>query len=131
MVEKNIRVRTGNVWLTEEGIIHQLTLHNIDFTLSDAEEVTTAMIKLAQAKPRPALVHMEFLKIITKEARKHFADTIAVKDNGSVNAVALIVKTPVSRVLGSFFLRFNRPENPLKLFTSESEALKWLRGYLS
>jgi hypothetical protein len=45
-------------------------------------------------------------------------------------AVALIVDTPVSRVLGNSYLGVSKPHLPSQLFTSEADALEWLKGYI-
>ncbi|MDH5682649.1 MAG: hypothetical protein OEZ36_13750 [Spirochaetota bacterium] len=34
--------------------------------------------------------------------------------------------SPISRVIGNFFLGLNRPLFPVKLFTEKNEASKWL-----
>jgi hypothetical protein len=44
-----------------------------------------------------------------------------------VSAVALIVDTPLSRVLGNFFLAVNKPLYPTRLFDNEASALAWLQ----
>jgi hypothetical protein len=44
-----------------------------------------------------------------------------------VGATALFVDAPVSQLLANFFLRVNKPTIPTKMFTSETEALKWLQ----
>jgi len=40
----------------------------------------------------------------------------------STKAMAMMVKSPVSRVLGNFFIGFNRGDLPVKLFSDEAEA---------
>ena len=39
---------------------------------------------------------------------------------------ALLISSPVSQIIGSFFLKFNKPLYPTRLFTSEEAALAWL-----
>lgn len=36
----------------------------------------------------------------------------------------------MSRVLGSFFIGLNKPTMPVKLFTSEKEALNWQQTFI-
>jgi len=36
--------------------------------------------------------------------------------------------SPLSRAVGNIFLGVNRPLVPCRLFTSEPQALAWLRG---
>ena len=43
-------------------------------------------------------------------------------------AMALLIKSPVSKVLGNIFLGINKPPYPTKLFTDKEEAIKWLKG---
>ena len=45
-------------------------------------------------------------------------------------SVAVLVDSSVSRVLGNVFLGFNKPAYPTQLFTSEDEAVAWLKGFL-
>jgi hypothetical protein len=67
------------------------------------------------------------IKSISKEARKHFST------NGrttKINCFALIIDSPLSRIIGNFFMGLNKPEIPARLFTSETEAISWLKQYL-
>lgn len=41
-------------------------------------------------------------------------------------AKAIIVSTVAHRLIGNFFIRFNRPPAPTLIFTDETEALAWL-----
>jgi hypothetical protein len=42
----------------------------------------------------------------------------------------LIVDTPLSRTLGTFFLRVNKPPFPVRLFDNEASAVAWLRAFV-
>ena len=46
-----------------------------------------------------------------------------------VDATALLVGSPVGRMIGTFVLRLARPVAPIRVFTSEPEALAWLEGF--
>ena len=67
------------------------------------------------------------MKSLSREARHYYASDEAAK---VARAVALIVGTPVSRVLGNFYLGLSNPHLPTRLFSSEGEALEWLKGYI-
>jgi hypothetical protein len=43
--------------------------------------------------------------------------------------LALVVTSPLSRVIGNFLLRIQRPQMPASLFNSEESALRWLKGF--
>ena len=57
------------------------------------------------------------------ESRQLFSQT-----NVLVNKVALLSTTPMSVLAGNFFLGFNQPTIPIKLFHSENEAIEWLKS---
>ena len=43
-----------------------------------------------------------------------------------ITASALLVESALSRMIGNIFLTINKPDVPVKLFTNEQEAKKWL-----
>jgi len=42
---------------------------------------------------------------------------------------AIIAKSLATKIAGNFFIRFNKPPTPTRLFSSEKEAMKWLRTF--
>ena len=60
-----------------------------------------------------------------------FHERSCVIPRGRVSAaVALLIGSPMSRVIGNFYLGFNRPQTPTRLFTDTDEAEAWLRTFL-
>jgi hypothetical protein len=47
-----------------------------------------------------------------------------------LSAIALVVKTPLSRMIGNLFLTVSRPPFPVRLFDNEASALVWLEGFV-
>ena len=127
MAENAIHTRIGKVWLSDDGILQQEHVPNTEITLQDAKELTNAYVKLSNGKPRPVLVYMQGVKSVTREARQYFGEHITPQN---MIAVALLSNSPVTNVIGSFFLRFHKTDSPVKLFSSETEALKWIKGFL-
>jgi hypothetical protein len=98
-----------------------------EVTLDDARQTMAAYLKINKGKRRPLLVDTKTMKSLAREARKYYAGEEAAS---VACAVAIIVGTPVSRVLGNFYIGLSNPRLPSRLFTSEDEALKWLQTYL-
>ena len=68
------------------------------------------------------------IKSQTREARDYYGGE---ESGRCFSAAAVLVESPVSRLLGNFFIGFNKSTNaPLKLFTSEQEAIEWLKTFL-
>jgi hypothetical protein len=95
-----------------------------EIELEDAKENTAAVIKISGGANFPILVDLREIKSISKEARDHFSMK-GRKPN--VTAIAMLISSPVSRIIGNFFLGLNQPIVPTRLFTSESEAIYWMK----
>ena len=119
--------RVAKLWVGEDGICRIIHAPGAEVTLQDAQETMAAYLKLNDGERLPLLIDTKTMKSISREARHFYAGEEAAK---CASAVALILKTPVSRVLGNFYLGLSNPHLPSRLFTSDDEALEWLKGYL-
>lgn len=120
--------RTNKMWLDdEEGILHFQYFPGVEITLEDAREVGSCQQKLLQGKKRPVLGDIVAVKSVTRKARDYFAGVEFQKCN---LAMALLVSSPVSKVIGNIFIAFNKPSYPTRLFTSKSKALEWLKTFI-
>jgi hypothetical protein len=45
----------------------------------------------------------------------------------SRRAIAIIAKSLASKIVSNFFIRFNKPVTPTKVFTNETEAIAWIK----
>ncbi|MCK9381775.1 MAG: hypothetical protein M0P95_12030 [Sulfuritalea sp.] len=122
-----VNIAKASMWLAEDGIVRIIWVPGSDVTLEDAEESMAAYLKINQGKRRPMVVDTSTMKSLARGARHYYASEQAAK---AASAVGLIVGTPVSRVLGNFYLGLSNPHLPTRLFASESEALEWLKGYI-
>jgi hypothetical protein len=127
MESEAITTRVSKVWLGEDGIARVIHVPGAEVTLEAAKETMAAYLKIYKGKRRPLFVDTKTMRSLAREARQFYAGEEAAK---VANAVALIVATPVSRVLGNFYLGISKPHLPSRLFSSEEEALNWLKGYL-
>ncbi len=48
--------------------------------------------------------------------------------SGPAVKIAFVCKNPVARIIGSFFLRRYKIPIPTKIFSSEDDASRWLKG---
>ena len=123
-----IELRSQWIRLGEDGIVYIKTKPRVDMDRADAEEGIRACGAMCGGKLRPALVDLSNLKSMTREARLYFAgpETAAAQ-----SAAALVIKSPLTKAIGNFFMGLNKPLIPTRLFTSETEALVWLRTFLT
>ncbi len=119
-----VTTRTCLLWV-ERGLLHGRFLRGAEVTREDALENLAASLALTGGHRLPALIDLREVKVQAAEARAELAGPGAARVSGRV---ALLIGSPLSRVVGNFYLRFNRPGTPTRLFSSEAEAETWLRG---
>lgn len=93
-------------------------------TLDDAISIMDQVDRLSGGVPAALLVNVGATQGMERESRSHFQKA------GNLKATALLVGSPVSRVIANLFIGLNRPAYPIQLFTSEAEAVQWLHGYM-
>ncbi len=120
-----ITTRTGTLRMGEDGIARVYAFPGARLTVEDTLENLATIEELNIAEPCPLLVDIRDMAYIDRKSRALFEDA------EGVSAVALLVGSPISKVIGSFFIGLNKTAIPIKLCTSEDEAVEWLRGYLT
>jgi hypothetical protein len=110
--------------LDERGFVYTRVSPGAEIQLQDAKENTAKVIEVSKGANYPILVNLKEIKSISKEARDHFSMR-GRKPN--VTAIAMLVASPLSRIIGNFFLGLNRPTVPTRLFTSDDEAIQWMK----
>lgn len=128
LLNKNvIEVSKFYTWMGNDGIARTQVKPGAEISLSDARENTAAVEKLYKGYKFPLLVDTRKVSYVSKEARDHFS--IGDRDT-VVNSFALVINSPLSRIIGNFFMGLNKPSVPMKLFNSEQEAVKWLKKFV-
>ena len=98
-------------------------------TLELAKENIDAQGRIRDAVEREktrVLVDMRQCTEISREARAYYAG----ERTGSIQrATALLVKSPVSVVMGNFFMGLNKPIYPTRMFHDADQALSWLAEF--
>ena len=67
------------------------------------------------------LSDISLLKSTKRDARDYLAK------NAIAAGAAILTNSPISKIVGNLFLKFNKPDFPSKLFTDKEKALAWLR----
>ncbi len=90
------------------------------FGLEEARRSTTALIALGRGAV-PLLVDMRNVAKFERDAREYFT-----QGHASARAVALLVGSPVTRMMANFFIGMRRMPVPIKMFDDEADAVRWL-----
>lgn len=125
MESKEIVTRTAITRLEADGVVHVITLPGSVQVLADAQANMRAFDQVADGKQRPMLLDIRQIKSQDRDARLFYGRP---ENTRMVTAVAIIVGSPMSRVIGNFVLGFSKASAPTKIFTSEESARAWLLG---
>ena len=130
MDTKSIELRTNNIWIEDDGIVRVVVNDKARQTFADANETIRAIggiLKKNNFEKTPCYVDLSNNASIEKGARDHYSG----KESAEVlSALALIINSPVSKVIGNFFFGINKTEFSTQLFTGGDDAMAWLKGYL-
>jgi hypothetical protein len=118
--------RISRVWLAEDGILRNVCLAGVDQELVDAQETIAIYEHLWGGIRRPLLVDMSRVRSISRGARACYAE----ESPRTISAVALVVGTPLSRMIGNFFLGLNRSPQPTRLFRTTEDAEAWCLQFI-
>lgn len=120
-----IETRECRFELDPRGFVRASMRPGAEMTLSDAKEAIEATHRVSLGRRLPVLVDSRFLRSQSRDAREYFVGEEAEK---VCSAVAILVGSPVSRVIGNFFLRNHTHRTSTRLFDDEVSAVEWLLG---
>lgn len=121
-----IRIKKAVISYNHKGLLKVVLADNDEITYEDVLEQRKTIQGLTIGKPHVVLAIAGKRTIATKEARDYAASNIP---EGRL-AEAILIKSLSVRLMGQFYLNFNKPAIPTKMFEHESEALAWLEEYL-
>ena len=109
----------------DNGILHcyYKEMEMLDLTIAQAG--VRDRLAYIKGKSYPCLFDITKVKQSTKEARDYMAD----EGNNLVLASAILVTSPMLRMMANFFISVNKPKNPTRMFTDMASALEWLAQF--
>ncbi len=125
---KTITTSKATVSLLKGNIIEVQYSDNEIIEVDDSLAVNSACLKLVEKTPFAVLIITGMFTNFSAEARE-----LAARNTlpGERVATALVADTLSHKLVGNFYLKFNKPELPTRMFESRDEAFDWLRKALS
>ncbi len=121
-----VRSKKAVMSYDNQGILKVVLSDYDEITLEDVMEQRKIVNDLTLGKPHVLLVITGRRTSATREAREYSSSNIP---EGRI-AEAILIKSLSVRIMGKFFINFNKPSVPTKMFDSESEAILWLNQRL-
>ena len=108
-----------------DGIAFCVYKPNAVVMLKIAEEIVQKRLEMTNNKIFPLFADLRQLKYYTKEARAYMGKEGSQLASGGV----LVINSTIHRIIGNYFIKFDRPQIPVRLFTDEQKALEWLQQF--
>jgi hypothetical protein len=89
----------------------------------DTDEIFVAFDRLGVIAPTALVADIRTLRGVSLGVRTHMSSDRAGR---YLARVALVADSPLTRTIGNFFMRLNRPPFPVRIFDAEDDALRWL-----
>jgi hypothetical protein len=118
--------RTRTCIIFRDRFLRMIFVDRAEVGIEDAREAIAISSELFGSGPAlPVNADLRRLRSQTAEARAFLAAPEGIL---VTPGLALVIASPVSRMIGNFFLGLNRPICPTRLFTDFEPAEAWLDG---
>ena len=109
----------------KDGIFHMYynPIELLDIII--AKKIVEDRLAFKEGNSYPSLFDIRKIKESTKEARDYMAN----EGNRLVLASAMLISSPMLRMMANFYISVNKPQNPSRMFTDEESALEWLNPF--
>lgn len=127
--DRSRRTATGELSLDDDGILTVCFIEGARVDVAEIDDVLSLQVELIRESGGlvAVLADVTPIRSMTRAAMQRTA-THPVSEMTA--AVALVVDSPVSRVLGNFYLELTVQPYPARLFRAPEEARGWLRAEL-
>jgi len=111
----------------ENDILFMRAKQDADFDLAATIELVSIRKELKRDKKMKVLMDTRNMFQVSKESREYGAKK---EVSGLSSAMAILAgKSLTATLIGNFFIRYNKPAVPTKMFKKEENALKWLNSF--
>ncbi|MDQ3048014.1 MAG: hypothetical protein M3R27_10730 [Bacteroidota bacterium] len=117
---------TSRIRLRSDGIMEIRMKNRDDISINDLIEINEACGRIGEGKAFPNLFYIDHFININAEARAYGASEAS---NKYTKADAFVLNSEALKLIGNFYIRFNKPIRPTRIFSSDIEAVKWLKSF--
>lgn len=126
-IVKEIYLQEATILLRSDGIVH--VHYNKDIIL----DIPLQLIMLEKfneitgGKLTPFLFTASDGVTVTVEARDN---AIKTEEDSPCYGTAVVVTNTAYMLIANFYLRFNKPKRPYRVYKSEKDAIDWLKTFV-
>lgn len=94
-----------------------------DITLEQMKQLTETIGKIGNGNKQKIIIDIASFNTMSEEAKKYSA---SAEGQIYTKANAVVINSLAAKLGANFFIKFNRPSTPTRIFNSVDEAVKWL-----
>jgi hypothetical protein len=125
---KEIDLEEANISLRSDGIVYVFFKENCVLDVKLQHKMLGSYNEVTGSKMTPFLFMADKGVTLTKEARDN---AIIVEEITPCSASAVVVTNLAYKLIANFYMQFNKPLRPYKVFSNKGEAVEWLKKYMT
>lgn len=125
-IVKDMSIPEAIIILKSDGIVYCDYKEGVELDVPLQMLMLDVFNELTEGKKVPFLIEGGLGVTITKEARDN---AIKIEDISPFKATAVVVRNIAQALIANFFIKFNKPKSPYKVFNNKEEAIEWLKEY--
>jgi hypothetical protein len=126
LIIKHIDDPDFTVTLRSDGIVYVFFKDGMEITVPVQGRLLVAYHEVTGGILHPFIFETGVDTSINKEARDN---AVLMEDRSPVGRSAVVANNTAHLLIANFYLKFNKPKNPYKVFKSRDEAIKWLKSF--
>lgn len=115
----------ASFWI-EGGVVYFVYKANSVVNFEAAKQIVADRIKFQREINYPVYCDIRGMKSADKDARNY----LAKEGSSYTKGVAVMVDSPMSKIIGNIYLGLNKPTTPTRLFTDKNEAVEFLKQFV-
>jgi hypothetical protein len=121
---KELDLPEVNIQTKSNGIVYLLFKDDCTLDIDLQMRLLEHYHDMTGGKLMPFVVMAAENVTITKEARDN---AVKIEDISMIGASAVIVTSLPYKLIANFYLKFNKPKRPFKVFSNEDDGIAWLK----
>ena len=121
---RSVSLKKATVSLRPDDIVQTTIFPEQELSVADVVEIIEQISVVGQRRMLPQLIIAGHLSGPDLEAMRHIASP---GSSPFAIAEAYVIQSLSQKILARFYLNFNKPARPTKMFGKESDAVRWLQ----
>jgi|GEM_PF-1876288 hypothetical protein len=124
--QQDFIIKNCSLSIDNDGVVQAVYTADVEDNSALSLSNSSLLNTMSQGRPFPLLLDLRSVRTLTRALHNYFSVDTAVNQYA---AVALVVASPIGRILADVFIALYRPVLPVEVFTRYEDALVWLRSF--